>query len=40
MDSFLIVLQLSIVKTEFMDNLKNEKQGWNGSGPAVVEIWL
>ena len=27
MDSFLIVSQLSIVKTEFMDNLENEKPG-------------
>ena len=35
MDSFLIVSQLSIVKTEFMDNLENEKPGlewpWPGS---------
>ena len=37
---FLIVSQLSIVKTEFMDNLENEEQGWIGRGPAGAEIWL
>ena len=37
---FLIVSQLSIVKTEFMDNLENEEQGWNGRSLAGAEIWL